>query len=404
MSLVPDARISISATIASSQGEVVLFWGSAGDKRYSYYIGGREMAELMLIGGFLGAGKTTLINKLAQVLRGQGKKVGIVTNDQAPALVDTIFLARSNDLVEEVSGSCFCCNYNGFIKAVEKLAAGGADCILAEPVGSCADLSATILQPIKGLEKGKLRLGAFSVLIDPERLEQLMNNEDAGLHPSALYIMRKQLEEADIIVISKEDKFSQEIINTLLERTRKNFPGKEVLAVSGLTGEGIETLLRAIDSVKTPGSHLADMDYDTYAQGEAVLGWLNMETALEKKGEDWSAFARQLLSAIGASFAEEKIAIAHIKLFIEGSKGQIIGNITGGKDSITVSGSLDNQDTVTLVLNARAQTSPENLLARVNAIFAECCLKEGIKHEARTVNCLMPVRPNPTHRYAEVIN
>lgn len=360
------------------------------------------MAKLMLIGGFLGAGKTTLIDKLAAKLGQQGKKIGIVTNDQAPFLVDTVFLAKSNDFVEEVSGSCFCCNYNGFIKAVEKLEANGADCILAEPVGSCTDLSATILQPVKKLEKNTLDLEAFAVLIDPERLETLLNNEDSGLHPSALYIIRKQLEEADIIVLSKEDKYNQEIIDSLIERAQKSFPQKIVLAVSALTGAGLDMLLKAIDSVKNPGAYLTEVDYDTYAEGEAVLGWLNMETALEKKGEDWNAFAKKLLTAIANHFEKDKIAIAHIKLFIEGTTGQIIGNIAGSKNNITVTGNLQDAD-VTLILNARTQTSPENLQNKINTIFAECCKEEKIAQEVKNVNCLMPGRPNPTHRYADVI-
>lgn len=360
------------------------------------------MTRLMLIGGFLGAGKTTLIDRLASDLRKEGKKVGIVTNDQAPQLVDTVFLAKNNDFVEEVSGSCFCCNYNGFTSAVEKLVADGANYILAEPVGSCTDLSATILQPVKDLEKDKLELEAFSVLVDPDRLAMILNNEDAGIHPSAIYIMRKQLEEADIIVISKADKLNQEIIDRLVEGAQKAFSGKPVLTVSALTGAGVEKLLQTAASINKPGAHLTQVDYDTYAEGEAVLGWLNMETALRKKGADWKSFAQKLLTAISRNFTAEKIAIAHVKLFIEAPGGQIIGNITGGEDSITVSGDLPGQDTVTLILNARVQTSPENLLERINKILAECCAEEKIENEAKNVNCLMPGRPNPTHRYDSV--
>ena len=52
------------------------------------------MARLryVMICGFLGAGKTTLIGKLARAYADQGLKVGIVTNDQAHGLVDTMSL------------------------------------------------------------------------------------------------------------------------------------------------------------------------------------------------------------------------------------------------------------------------------------------------------------------------
>ncbi len=74
----------------------------------------------------------------------------MITNDQAPELVDSELLKLSDLRVAEVSGSCFCCNFNGFTDAIKEIRAeASADVIIAEPVGSCTDLSATIMQPLK---------------------------------------------------------------------------------------------------------------------------------------------------------------------------------------------------------------------------------------------------------------
>ena len=51
-------------------------------------------ARYVMIGGFLGAGKTTAILKLAEHLKNKGKRVGLITNDQSVDLVDT---ARGGD-------------------------------------------------------------------------------------------------------------------------------------------------------------------------------------------------------------------------------------------------------------------------------------------------------------------
>ncbi len=51
--------------------------------------------KLILVGGFLGAGKTTLLWEAARRLGAAGQAVGLITNDQAPDLVDTAFLSRS---------------------------------------------------------------------------------------------------------------------------------------------------------------------------------------------------------------------------------------------------------------------------------------------------------------------
>ena len=45
-------------------------------------------------------------------LMNKGLRVGLITNDQAPELVDSELLKLSDLRVAEVSGSCFCCNFN----------------------------------------------------------------------------------------------------------------------------------------------------------------------------------------------------------------------------------------------------------------------------------------------------
>ncbi|NCQ32706.1 MAG: cobalamin biosynthesis protein P47K, partial [Armatimonadetes bacterium] len=50
-----------------------------------------------MIGGFLGAGKTTALIETAKRLAERGKRVGLITNDQAEDLVDT-GLARAQQL------------------------------------------------------------------------------------------------------------------------------------------------------------------------------------------------------------------------------------------------------------------------------------------------------------------
>ena len=62
--------------------------------------------RFVMIGGFLGAGKTTTIGRLAAMYQSQGLKVGIVTNDQASDLVDTHTLRNQGFEVGEVAGAC----------------------------------------------------------------------------------------------------------------------------------------------------------------------------------------------------------------------------------------------------------------------------------------------------------
>ncbi len=115
-----------------------------------------------------GAGKTTTIAALAHSFQQQGLKVGIVTNDQATDLVDTHSLRSQGHLVGEVAGACFCCNFNELLSTVEGLReAALPDVVLAEPVGSCTDIVATVIQPLAQLHQGRFDIAPYAVIVKP---------------------------------------------------------------------------------------------------------------------------------------------------------------------------------------------------------------------------------------------
>ena len=64
--------------------------------------------EYLMIGGFLGAGKTTAMLQLARHLTQQGRQVGLITNDQSRGLADTALAAADGFPVAEITGGCFC--------------------------------------------------------------------------------------------------------------------------------------------------------------------------------------------------------------------------------------------------------------------------------------------------------
>src|SRR5712692_7539292 len=92
--------------------------------------------RFVMLGGFLGAGKTTAMARLARYYMDRGQRVGLVTNDQAQDLVDTNNLRGQGFAVEEVAGACFCCRFDDLMGKVERLKDNERpDVILAEPVG-----------------------------------------------------------------------------------------------------------------------------------------------------------------------------------------------------------------------------------------------------------------------------
>jgi glycerol uptake facilitator protein len=362
--------------------------------------------RLILVGGFLGAGKTTLLWEAARRLAARGERVGLITNDQAPDLVDTSLLARQGFDVREVAGSCFCCNFNALIDAAAGLQKDiQADVLIGEPVGSCTDLSATILQPLKDRYRQEFVLTPLSVLADPSRVLEVLTGDAAGLHPDAAYIYRKQLEEADVIVVNKVDLLSSAQRVELREILTDQFPGRSLRFISAQTGEGVDEWLDDILAGGTAGTRITEVDYDRYARGEAVLGWLNATCDLTAASGtvDWDDFCHQLLESFKEEFARQAAPVGHVKIILSTAHGTCAGNLTRTDAEVSVRNRLTGRSPAArLVVNARVEMSPESLEGIVRGT-----LQQGVNDQvvARIdhLRSLSPGRPVPTHRYVNIV-
>lgn len=363
-----------------------------------------KTTRLILVGGFLGAGKTTLLWEAAHKVMQNGQRVGLITNDQAPELVDTAILSRDEVKVAEVNGSCFCCNFTGLMDATKKLKKDAeADVIIAEPVGSCTDLSATIVQPLKENLRGELLVSPLTVLADPVRLTNILNGGNAGLHPSAAYIYRKQLEESDIILISKSDLVSIEELSLLIEKTKVHFPDSEVMTASSVSGEGLNDWLEKVQNSNEAGKRLVEVDYDVYAEGEAVLGWLNSTIELSGNSIDWDVFAQALMQSLSKQFDTIGASVGHVKILLESGDKYIVSNLTGLNSTLSFRQSAGTSDSARLTVNARVEMTPETLENIVKTTIDEIA-GTTISKKLIAQRCLSPGRPNPTFRFDHIVS
>lgn len=303
---------------------------------------------LVLVGGFLGAGKTRLLLRAAEILIGRGLKTAIITNDQAEGLVDTSISARKGQRVEEVAGGCFCCRFDAFASAAERLRGHNPDAIFAEPVGSCTDLAATVLRPFRDLYGSEFRLAPLSVLVDPCRVDEILMGD-----PDVAYLFRKQLEEADLVCFTKAD---------LGVAPRPLAARKPERFLSAKTGEGVAAWLDEISSGHlAAGGRSIELDYSRYARAEAALGWLN--TSFELELETLAppiAVVGPLLDEIDRKLSESEARIAHLKLFDETPFGFLKAAICRNGDEPELEGDPLSPPCSRhkVILNLRAQADP----------------------------------------------
>lgn len=357
--------------------------------------------RLVLVGGFLGAGKTTALSSLAQHLIGRGRRVGFVTNDQAVNLVDTALVRQEKFPVAEVAGGCFCCRFTDLLDAAEEVLAQGPDVLLCEPVGSCTDMVATVLAPLHHFYGDQFQIAPFSVMVDPRRAREIVLKETPALFAGeAAYIFRKQLEEADLILLNKVDTLAAEDADRIVDALESQF-GKPVLRASALRGDGMAEWAASLLSATTEGRQgLREIDYDTYAAGEAALGWLNATVELTGKPTFHpTVFAQELMSAVRLACQQEKAEIAHVKIVLSEGVHFLRANVTA------TSGDLDHKGAswaearqAGLVLNARVQSDPERLQEIVTEAVEQASRRAGAAAQISTLQSFSPGYPHPPYR------
>ena len=124
------------------------------------------MTKVDIISGFLGAGKTTLIQKLIKEVFA-GQKVVLVENEFGEIGIDGGFLKEAGIVVNEINGGCVCCTLQGdFQEALKKvMETYEPDHIIIEPsgVGKLSDIL-SIVRSVEGLE-----CNSYSAVVDAKR-------------------------------------------------------------------------------------------------------------------------------------------------------------------------------------------------------------------------------------------
>ena len=341
---------------------------------------------IVVVGGFLGSGKTTLILAAAAELEQRGIRSAIILNDQGEALVDTSFGTLNGRDSGEVTGGCFCCRLSDLLRVMGELRAHSPQVIFAEPVGSCTDISATTLRPL--LEySDQYRLAPFTVLVDPGRANELLRADaDANLS----FLFDKQLQEADLVCFTKSD----------LYPVAPEIGAQHIRQISARTGQGVSAWLDEIFSGQlTPANRILEIDYEQYARAEAALAWLNLQVNIKLKVPRSPAIVLgPLLDRLDAQFTTADISIVHLKAIIDSPTGFLKAAMCANGQQPEVEGALD-----------ASPASRHDLLLNLRALGAASRVREIVEEELSNLNaeliglhidCFHPAAPKPERRLA----
>jgi len=361
-------------------------------------------ARYIMIGGFLGAGKTTAVLALARYLRAAGKRPGLITNDQSFGLVDTAMLSSNGFDVEEIGGGCFCCRFNSLVEASENLSRETRpDAFVAEPVGSCTDLRAAVSYPLRRIYGDDFEVAPLSVLVDPVRAERMLGlAEGRAFAPKVHYVYDKQLEEADAIVINKSDLLDTPRLERLQKALAERYPHAAQYVISARNGRGLDSWFDYLLTGTTGAQEAPEVDYEIYAEGEALLGWLNATVRLTAAQEfDGNAFLQSLAARIKDGMGTGEIA--HLKMTLSPDEGNDIAVLNLVRNDASAEFSHQLQAPLTsgeLILNLRAEHDPELLWSSAQEVLRAVSGEFGVQPAIEQHEFFRPAKPNPTHRMA----
>lgn len=158
--------------------------------------------KLILISGFLGSGKTTLIINLARQATALGQQIAILVNEIGEIGIDDQLMRQLDLNTWELIGGCICCTLSAdLVTTLQTLDAEyQPDLVILEPSGAAEP--GNILQALP-YYKGRPLEGIKSVvLVDPLRIRPL--------YEVMTPLVTKQIDAAELVIITKADIASTE--------------------------------------------------------------------------------------------------------------------------------------------------------------------------------------------------
>jgi hypothetical protein len=220
-----------------------------------------------------------------------------------------------------------------------------------------------------------------------------------------LYIYHKQIEEADIVLISKSDLLDEAKLESLRQAILKKYPKKEIMAVSVRNGTNLDNWFDRVMKTEQSVGQAMEVDYQVYADGEALLGWLNGTANLSaKKPFDSEKLLKATATEIQKRLKARDAVVAHLKMTLspdDSLTGEIAAvNLVRNDFVPELSYHLEEPvKSAQLIVNLRAEAAPDVLGTAVRDGLAAAAKKfPGLSARLDHLEYFRPGKPTPTHR------
>ncbi len=341
----------------------------------------------MIIGGFLGSGKTTTVLKISRQLRDEGKRVVIIVNEIGEIGLDGDILTNPDFVTKELTSGCICCtlriSMQYTLQTLEE--EFKPDIVIIEPTGIA--FPGQIREEIETMGLSELSFAPVVTLVDPGRFGTEVKEIPR--------FIETQIKEADIICINKIDIMPAEIVLSTEKMLLKINPEAEILKFSAKLGdEQFETLLFYLDvsGLKRPLEEKKNSVELSKVSAFSILYTLtfqafNPEKAMQLIQESLQTI-RDRAREINPAF------VGHIKLSLKLPEFTVRGSVTCSKEApqVELYQNKKNDKTELRLLSAITKVSKNKLsevvestlegqLRESGATFEKESLEHGHEHK-----------------------
>lgn len=359
--------------------------------------------RMLVLGGYLGAGKTTLaINLAKQLKERRDKSVSIIMNDQGDVLVDTEYSKDAGFDTRDIMGGCFCTNFDKFVSSARTLVTTGKpDVIIAEPIGTSTNIMSSVVAPMRSLHPDEFSIAPFTVVVDCVRALDILSVKEKRTEETVDIIPAHQIREAEIVILSKADLASKDQIAKIKEKVLEILPSVRIIESSSVDLRNIDEIMDIILSDELSTKAPTGEQNKGFAFEKAKLGWYSGTFDITPTDDvDMYSLETDLMKGVAAEYGTK--SIVHVKVLVESPEAA--AKMSMVEETIQVDGIYGSRYIKTpgkLVLNARVVSPPKRLEDTMRKLIDEIPKKYPATLVKTGEKCFTPKPESPSHFFFE---
>ena len=359
--------------------------------------------RMLVLGGYLGAGKTTLAVNLAKTLKERrGKSVSIIMNDQGDVLVDTEYSKDAGFDTRDIMGGCFCTNFDKFVSSARTLVnSGKPDVIIAEPIGTSTNIMSSVVAPMRSLHPDEFSVAPFTVVVDCVRALDILSVKKEKDIDTVDIIPAHHMKEAEVIVLTKTDLVSKETISDVRKAIEGILPGIRIIETSSADLRNIDDIIDIILSEEMSTKAPLGEKNQGFAFEKAKLGWYSGTFDLIPSDDvDMYSLETELMKGVAQEYGAR--SIVHVKVLIESPESAAKMSLV--QENMQVDGIYGSRYIRTkgkLVLNARVVSPPKRLEETMRRLVEDARKRYPMELVKTGEKCFTPKPESPSHFFFE---